>query len=127
MADITLETPRLTVTLADGRTLTVQAMNPDMILWDRTAAKHGWPSMAKAPFLWMTFLAWSALRRTGQLAEVTWETFSDTLCIQVRSEDRPNGAAAPADLLGDFRELLAEREDEASASVGPMSGAPEPG
>src|SRR5215471_16219668 len=87
MADpIVLETPTLTVVLDDGRTLSVQATNPDYIRWDRTAAKHGWPTLRNAPFLWMTFLAWSALRRTGQIAEaVTWEDFSDRMCLQVSS------------------------------------------
>ena len=76
--------------LDDGRTLEVQALNPDLIRFDRTAAKHGWPVATAAPFLWLTFLAWSALRRTGEIDKgMTWEEFSDTHALQVRNLTRP--------------------------------------
>jgi|SRR5262245_25442401 len=125
MADIALETPSLKVVLEDGRALTVQATNPDYIRWDRTAAKHGWPTLRQAPFMWMTFLAWSALRRTGQIADaVTWEEFSDRMCLQVTSAgatELTNGKAPADDLLAG---LL---EDAVPAEVGPTSEGAEPG
>jgi hypothetical protein len=89
-----LATPRVTVTLDDGRELTTQVRNADYLRWDRTAAKHGWPAMAKAPFMWLTFVAWSALRRDGAIPDsMTWEAFSDTHALQVRTaEDDETGA-----------------------------------
>ena len=70
MADtVRLAIPRLEVTMDDGSTFDVQALNPDLLRYDRTAAKHGWPSPTDAPFLWLTFLAWSAGRRTGDVAD----------------------------------------------------------
>jgi hypothetical protein len=125
MPDMTLTTPLLAVSLEDGRQLQVRVVNPDFLAWDRTAAKHGWPSMRTAPFLWMTFLAWSALRRTGQLGgDVTWEAFSEQLCVQVSTAD---GEAAtnghvPDDLLASF--LGPDAELAAPAEVGPTNQAP---
>ena len=87
-----LAVPRLEVMLDDGRTLEVQALNPDLLRYDRTAAKHGWPKIEAAPFLWLTFLAWSALRRTGEIPEAMgWTEFADERCLQVRNLDAGNG------------------------------------
>lgn len=84
--DHRLIVPRLEVFLDDGTSFTVQALNPDLIRWDRQAAKLGWPTAQAAPFLWMTFLAWSAARREGAIpADLSWETFGDTRCVQVRT------------------------------------------
>jgi len=86
MTEHRLTIPRIEVTLADGSTYEVQAMNPDLIRWDRQAAKAGWPPATTAPFLWMTYIAWSASKRSGDIApDVTWERFGDELCIQVRN------------------------------------------
>jgi hypothetical protein len=98
--DFRLPTPTAKVRLSDGRILEARIVNSDYLRWDRTAAKHGWPTGTAAPFLWMTFLAWSALRREGQIAEgVTWEEFSDRLAEQVEleqgeAEGSQNGIAA---------------------------------
>jgi hypothetical protein len=104
MSDLVrLASPKLAVQLADGSRLEVQTANPDLIRYERTAARHKWPVMTEAPVSWLTFLAWAALRREGQLpAEVTWERFSDELCLAVErsddddsetdDDDRPAGA-----------------------------------
>ena len=96
MADhpIALTVPRLEVLLSDGRLLAVQALNPDLLRYDRTAAKHGWPEPTKAPFLWLTFLAWSALTRTGAIEDVEWQTFADEMCLQVRNLGEEDEAAS---------------------------------
>jgi hypothetical protein len=81
-----LASPRVEVTLDDGRVLTTQVRNPDFLRWDRTAAKHGWPDFRKAPILWLTFVAWSALRREGQIPDaLTWEEFGDRRALEVRN------------------------------------------
>jgi hypothetical protein len=88
--DFKLPTPLARVRLTDGRVLEARVINPDYLRWDRTASKHGWPKMAEAPFLWQTFLAWSALRREGLIADsVTWEEFSDHLAEQVEMQGLP--------------------------------------
>src|SRR5262245_21351922 len=86
MPDVQLSTTRVEVILDDGATLTAQVTNADFIRWDRTAAKHGWPTIQAAPFLWLSFVAWSALRREGQLPDsYTWDRFADGGALQVRN------------------------------------------
>ena len=92
-----LTIPRLRVVPLDGAEYTVQALNPDMINWEETAARHGWkantPSVA--PFKWLTFLAWSAARRTGQIDQaVSWETFAATTA-QVSDVSAAGDVAGP--------------------------------
>lgn len=85
-SDHRLTVPRIAVTLDDGSEFTVQALNPDLLRWDRMASRNGWPNAQSAPFLWLTFLAWSAAKRTGAIPDaMTWETFGDERCIEVRA------------------------------------------
>lgn len=101
MSDFRLATPTARARLADGRILEARVINPDYLRWDRTAAKHGWPGAATAPFLWQTFLAWAAFRRTGQLDDsVSWERFSDELAEQVELEGLTAGGAGEDELNG---------------------------
>ena len=74
---VELFAPAITVTLDDGTTWTIATGNPDLVAWDMTAAKHKWPGVKDAPFLWLTFLAWHASRRKGALPDpgMTWEQF----------------------------------------------------
>ena len=75
-----LTLPEVRVTLADETEHTVQTITADAIRWDMTRAKHGWPATKEAPFMWMAFLAWHALRRTGAIDDaVTWEAFSGSV------------------------------------------------
>jgi hypothetical protein len=62
-----LSTPVLRVVMADGSEHTVQAINIDMVNWDRDRAKHHWPLPADAPFVWLNYLAWHALTKTQRL------------------------------------------------------------
>lgn len=45
----------------------VQTLNVDQLAYERQAVKSGWKGMETMPFLWMTFLAWHALKRRGVL------------------------------------------------------------
>ncbi len=75
-----LTIPRLRVIPAEGEPWEVQAYNPDLLLYEDTAAKHRWPPIKSAPFRWMTFLAWAASRRTGRIPQtLTWEVFAATV------------------------------------------------
>lgn len=110
-----LRTQRVLVTLANGTELDLEVANPDMVRWDMTSAKHGWPAMDKAPMLWATFVAWRAAVRTGVYSG-SWEDWSnrDALGVQI--------------LTADGRE--ATEEDVAAGLVGtevdPTQPGPEP-
>lgn len=94
-----LPTPLLAVTLPDrDDPVEVQATNIDMVMWDRAAARHKWPEPGKAPFLWLTFIAWSAARRAGVVGEdMTYEQFEGTaLAIEnLTDDDDQEGAVTP--------------------------------
>lgn len=62
-----LDTPHVLVTMADGREFDVKTENPDMVFFDLERARRKWPSLQEAPFLWLSYLAYSKLKRTGQL------------------------------------------------------------
>ena len=97
MPDFRLPTPTARVRMSDGRVLEARVLNTDYLRWDRTRSKHNWPPAAEALFMYMTFLAWSALRREGQIADsLTWEQFSEESCEQVeldRQEAELNGTS----------------------------------
>lgn len=68
MGDVKLTAPRVKVIREDGaEAVEFQTTNADLVLWDRTRAKHKWPTFQEAPFLWLTFLSWAAARRTGAI------------------------------------------------------------
>ena len=83
MDQVKLVAPLLEVTMDDGSTWQVQATNRDLIAWDRTRARQRppWPAMDAAPFLWLTFLAWSASAREGS-TPLNWADF-ETACLAV--------------------------------------------
>lgn len=62
-----LTTPTLRVVMLDGAEHVVQAINVDMVAWDRDRAKHNWPSPQDAPFIWLNYLAWHVLTKTQKL------------------------------------------------------------
>lgn len=90
--DIRLNTPRLSVLReSDDTPLELQTTNADLIRWDRTRAKHKWPKVDDAPFLWLTFIAWSAARRSKVIGpDLTYETWeADVLQVEVENDDDP--------------------------------------
>lgn len=63
---------------ADGRLFTVRITNRERVLWDRTARKHQWGEASDSPHEALTFMAWSASRRTGDPAgSYTFQQFVD--------------------------------------------------
>ena len=82
MADYKLTSPRLRVlrgSVDAPEVIEVQTLNPDLIAYDMTRAKHRWPDMKEAPILWLSFIAWSACRREGRIAsDVTWDEWKAT-------------------------------------------------
>jgi hypothetical protein len=83
MGDVRLVAPRIRVIRAGQEPVEVQSDNRDLVGWEQTRLKHKWPKFDEAPFKWLTFLAWSALRRAGQLETgVTYERFeSEVLSV----------------------------------------------
>lgn len=63
--EVTLPGQRTRVILADGRSFVVRVSNRDYVAFDLTRARHRWPAGQEAPFLFASFLAWSAARRAG--------------------------------------------------------------
>ncbi len=63
--------------LIDGtmREYDITTDNRDSIRWDLRRGKEGWPKQTDAPVLFATFMAWSALTRTGQITGTDFEEF----------------------------------------------------
>lgn len=69
--------PRLRIVPADGEPYVVQVLNPDLLTFEDTAATHRWAGPGKAPFRWLTFVAWAASTRTGA-TDLSWDEFRKT-------------------------------------------------
>jgi hypothetical protein len=95
--DVKLSSPHVRVLRGDGSQLDIQTGNPDLVLWDMTRAKHKWPKFDEAPFLWLTFLAWAAARRSGSInGETTWEVWlADTVDVAAIDDDGDDDAGRP--------------------------------
>lgn len=95
MTTARLSAPRLRVVLdnpgGDMTEVIVQADNRDLVRWDVTRARKGWPEFSDAMFLWSTFLAWSVMHREGHTT-LKLDDFLDT-CVQaspVPADDAEN-------------------------------------
>ena len=104
MGDAKLSNPRVHVIMVDGSEWDVQTLNMDLMRWERTAAKHKWPEFRGVPIWWTTFLAWSASQREGLIpSTVTWEVFSNEMCVQVGSDASPGaGVVDPTEPAPDI-------------------------
>lgn len=70
----TLPGRRARVTLESGEELEVRIDNRDYLRWDMTAPRQKWGNSQEVLFLFVTFLSWSAAKRTG-LTNLTWEAW----------------------------------------------------
>lgn len=104
MGDVKLNTPRVRVVRDGLDDVEIQTTNADLVLWDRTRFKHKWPNVSDAPFLWLTFIAWAAARRTGAITTDTrYETWESTV-LEVEAltdEEDEEGTPTPPDLAPD--------------------------
>lgn len=105
MADYKITAPRLRVlrgSLDAPEVIEVQTLNPDMVAFDMTRAKHKWPDMQTAPFKWMTFVGWHAARREGRIpADLTYESWeATTLDVTALTDDDEEGGAVDPTPLG---------------------------
>jgi hypothetical protein len=96
MSSIRLSSPVVAVVLEQGPELVeleVQTDNRDAIQWDVSRGKRDWPKSTEAPMLWLSFLAWHALRRTGA-TQLTLDEFLK-VAVQVRTV-KADGSGEPA-------------------------------
>lgn len=84
---VKLNAPRVAVILAnDAGELVetiVQTDNRDAVRYDLLRGRKGWPSMQEAPNVWMTVMAWSAMRRENA-TDLEAEKFLEA-ALQVRT------------------------------------------
>lgn len=104
MADYKITSPHLRVlrgSLDAPEVLEVQTLNPDLIAWDMTRAKHRWPEVKDAPFKWLTFIAWAACRREGRIpADLTypeWEASTLNVANMDADDDDDTEAGTAVD------------------------------
>jgi hypothetical protein len=76
---VRLIAPHLTVLMDDGAIHEIQADNRDLLDYERTARKRGWPSPQDgAQMEWMTYIAWHGLHREGIIPkDVTYNDFCE--------------------------------------------------
>lgn len=89
---VKLSTPHVLVKRTEGDPLDVQTTNADLVLWDKTRFRHKWPTVGDAPFLWLTFIAWAAARRSGAIPpDLTYEAWeASTLEVEALDDDTPD-------------------------------------
>lgn len=99
---VKISRPRLRVVVERDAELVeyvVQTDNRDAVQFDLMRTRKGWPDAEHAPMIWMTSCAYTALKRSGELADgVTVDAFLSTVCVDVEAVDN-NGA--PLKLHGD--------------------------
>lgn len=101
--DVRLVAPRVRVVRASENgsdPMVIQTDNRDLLAWEQTALRHKWGSFQERPFKWLTFLAWSAARRSGELeTSVTYETWeADVLSVADTAADDETGRPTDAGL-----------------------------
>jgi hypothetical protein len=97
MADIKLVAPRVRVIREGSDVVEIQTDNRDLLAWENTALKHKWGSFQDRPFKWLTFLSWSALRRTGDLNGLTYEAWEAQVLSAENVEDEDDDAGTPTE------------------------------
>lgn len=97
----TLKTPQVRLTIEQDGTddllvVDVQTDNRDAIQWDVSRGKRSWPMLNEAPMLWLSFVGWHALRRTGapELRGMDLDTFLGVL-VQVEAIKHDGTTAQP--------------------------------
>lgn len=99
VADIKLLAPKLQIMrgpIEAPEIIEIQTINPDLVRWDMTRAKHNWPKTEDAPQLWLTFLGWAACRREGRIGpDDTYEKWSETVLDLQPLDDGESEAGTP--------------------------------
>jgi hypothetical protein len=77
------------VVMNDGTEYDTESKTSDYLLYENTARKHKWGGISDNPALWEAFIAWAALKRTGQI-DLAWEKF-------IEASDTVEGTSADVD------------------------------
>lgn len=79
--------PVIDVTL-DAETTRVFPVTADLLRYDMTRERKKWPTPSSGPIFWLTYLAWSAMRREGE-TDLSFDEFTkrEDLDIEPVSED----------------------------------------
>lgn len=66
---ITLDSPRVLVIYTDGELMDVQTEHPDLALYDLERTRRKWPTIQEGPIWWLSYVAYSKIKRSGRLRE----------------------------------------------------------
>jgi hypothetical protein len=92
--------PYLTVLMDDGAVHEIQANNFDMLIYERTARKKGWPGPQDAQVEWCTWLAWHGLQREGTIGkDVAYDDFAER-CVSIDPRVTVQDPTGPAPEAG---------------------------
>lgn len=102
-----LSAPRVRVVVDDPTKGTVEVIvqsdNRDLVRWDVTRARKGWPEFKDSPFLWLTFLAWSVMQREGHTT-LKLDQFLDT-CVEASAVKKDGDDPEDIDALSADEDL----------------------
>lgn len=119
MSTTKLVAPRVEVLIDDQpeagsyTEIVVQTDNRDMTGYDLARSRQKWPTGAEAPSFWTTWLAWSALKRSGAFTE-PFERFNE-VCVQVRGLNSDGSYISSAKNTPDEAEAFPEAPGIASS------------
>lgn len=85
---------RCQVTLEGLEPFVVRIDNRDYLRWDKTAPRQKWGLGQDVPFMFGTFLAWSAAQRAG-LTTLKWEAFSAAAIDVTNLKEEDEDLAGP--------------------------------
>lgn len=122
MTEIKLASPRVKVVMENDAgewvEYIVQTDNRDAVRFDVMRARRHWPDAQEGPMLWMTVMAWSALKRSGEIGGAWGEPdkFFDA-CVEI----------VPVDEHGNVMKGKSAAEIAAVVAVDPTLPDPESG
>lgn len=87
-----LPTPIVKVFMDDGAVHEAQALNKDLLAFDRIRVRRKWPSATDAPLVWLTFIAYTVLTREQRIPAMTLDEFEDhALAVTAVDKDEDGG------------------------------------
>lgn len=106
---------KVTLEQADGSAVeyVVQTDNRDRVKFDLISNSRGWPSAQTAPTLWITVLAWNALRRSDVDLDMHVDKFIDK-CIDVHAVNENGDRLTRAQLEAQSAEATPTKPDHES-------------
>lgn len=91
---MSLERVEVDVELDDGTEHHLTIGNPSLVAWDRIRAANKWPTVAEAPSLWMTYIAWHHMKHALKVIDCTYDVFESEKCVAIQA---PEDTAPPVE------------------------------